>query len=66
MEKNRKLKARIIEKYGTQREFLKVSPLKKNKFFSRMKGRTEFQVEEVKEICELLEIPNSKVTDYFF
>lgn len=66
MEKYRKLKARIIEKYGTQENFLKYSKINKTTFISRMKGRTFFNLAEIKELCNMLEISTNEVIEYFF
>ncbi len=62
----RKLRARIIEKYGTQEAFAKAFGISKNSFSLKMNGKAGFSQSDILKCCELLEIERSEIGDYFF
>lgn len=62
----KKLKARIVEYYGTQRAFSKELPMSENMLSLRMTGKVQFTVEEILYISKLLAIPTDEIGNYFF
>lgn len=62
----KKLKARIVEYYGTQRAFSKELPMSENMLSLRMTGKVQFTVEEILYISKLLAIPTDEIGIYFF
>ena len=41
-------------------------PLSRTTLYSKLKSETKFNQTEIKKICELLEIPSSEISSYFF
>jgi hypothetical protein len=61
-----KLRGRIIEKYGSQKNFISVIPLGEPAFVQKMKGRVAFKNNEIMLMAEKLDIDKTEIPDYFF
>lgn len=64
--KYRKLRGRIIEKYGTIGAFSKVVGISINSMSKKLTGKTQISQTDIVLWCELLDIPLSEVPEYFF
>lgn len=62
----RKLKARIIEKFGTQKLFAEALGVSNNLISLKMTKRVEFSKEDMLKWGELLGIPPEQYYEYFF
>ena len=62
----RKLKGRIVEYYGSQRQFAKLLGISNEGFCKKMRGKTPFGQVEMVTISELLDFPISEIPKYFF
>lgn len=60
------LRGRIIEKYGSQREFARVIGLSEVSITKKMNNRTEFSKSDIERWAELLEIKKNDIPKYFF
>lgn len=61
-----KLKGRIIEKYGTQRNFAREMNLSEKTLSSKLKNITSWKNDDISRACDLLEIPMEEIPVYFF
>ncbi|RAN53811.1 DUF739 domain-containing protein [Dolosigranulum pigrum] len=61
-----KLKGRIIEKYGTQRNFAREMNLSEKTLSSKLKNVTSWKNDDISRACDLLEIPMEEIPVYFF
>lgn len=61
-----KLKGRIIEKYGTQRNFAREMNLSEKTLSSKLKNVTSWKNDDISRACDLLEIPIEEIPVYFF
>lgn len=61
-----RLKGKIVEKCGSQKEFAKRLGISESTLISKLSGRTFFNQKEIDMAIEILEIPKGQVTDYFF
>lgn len=61
-----KLRGRIKEKVGTETYMAEKLKLSRASFSQRLNNKIEFSQEEIKVIGDLLEIPPTQLTDYFF
>lgn len=61
-----KLKGRIIEKYGTQRNFAREMDLSEKTLSSKLKNVTSWKNDDISRACDLLEIPIEEIPVYFF
>lgn len=61
-----KLRARIREKYGTEGEFAKALNTSQVVISRKFNNKVQFNVEEIKKWCELLDIPVESAGIYFF
>lgn len=61
-----KLKARIIEKYGSQAEFAKVIGVSETTVSNKMSERTQFSKDDMLTWGEALDIPVGEFGNYFF
>ena len=61
-----KLKGRIIEKYGTQRNFAREMNLSEKTLSSKLKNITSWKNDDISRACDLLEIPMEEMPVYFF
>jgi hypothetical protein len=60
-----KLRGRIVEKYVTVGDFLTALGWQKNYFYRRWNGSVDWTIEDMKQIAELLEIPESEIFTFF-
>ncbi len=61
-----KLRGAIREKYGTQEAFAAAINMNPATLSSRLNGKTEWSIAEMKIIAELLQIPIERAYLYFF
>lgn len=61
-----KLKGRIVEKYGSQSAFANVIGLTKQSVSLKLNNGIGFSQSEVLHWCELLDIENDQISEYFF
>ena len=62
----RKLIGRIVEKYGTRKEFAKVLGISENSMSLKLNGKTGFSREDMVRWGELLDIDVNEFGAYFF
>lgn len=62
----RKLIGRIVEKYGTRKEFAKVLGISENSMSLKLNGKTGFSREDIVRWGELLDIDVNEFGAYFF
>ena len=62
----KKLRIRILEYYDTQRNFAEALGISQNLLTYRLQGRTQFRPKEIYKVCQMLEIPQEEIADYFF
>lgn len=62
----RKLRGRIVEKFGTQKNFAEAMGWSTRTTSLKMKGKRFWKQTEITRASELLEITNDEVADYFF
>ena len=62
----RKLRGRIVEKYGTQGAFSKAVKLSENSVSRKINGIKSFSREDILRWCELLDIDRDDIGIYFF
>jgi len=62
----RKLIGRIVEKYGTRKEFAKVLGISENSMSLKLNGKTGFSREDMVRWGELLDIDVNDFGVYFF
>ncbi|MBQ9658734.1 MAG: DUF739 family protein [Clostridia bacterium] len=60
-----KLKSRIVEKFGNQKNFIEKIKMATPTFIQKIKRGT-FNQEEIIEILNILDVPISEAHDYFF
>ena len=61
-----KLNGRIVEKYGTKARFAAALGLSEHSLSKKLTGQTHFKQPEISRACELLDIPDACVHEYFF
>lgn len=61
-----RLRGRIVEKYGSQKEFAKAVGISENSMSLKMNGKTEFSQSDMDTFASLLEIPIDEYGAYFF
>lgn len=61
-----KLRGRIIEMYGSQREFAKKVGMKNETLSRKMTGKVYFRQDEIYKIASLLGIGTEQLDNYFF
>lgn len=62
----RRLKGRIVEKYGTQEQFAKALDVSTNSLSLKMNGKTGFSQRDIERWRALLDITTDEIGDYFF
>ncbi|MBQ8892682.1 MAG: DUF739 family protein [Bacilli bacterium] len=60
-----KLKSKIVEKYGTQKEFIGKIDMASTTFIQKLKSN-KFNQQEIEEIVTILDIPLEEIPEYFF
>lgn len=61
-----KLKGRIVEKYGTQKEFASAIGQSENWISNKMNDISPFSKADMEKWANLLDIPQTEFYDYFF
>lgn len=61
-----KLRGRIIEKFGTQGAFADAMNMSNGSLSNKLASKSFFSADEIAIACELLDIPASEVSVYFF
>nr|WP_308743108.1 DUF739 family protein [uncultured Anaerocolumna sp.] len=61
-----KLRGRIVEKYGTQREFAKLNKMSDRSMSLKLNNGIGFSQEDIVRWCEMLDIDSSDIPIYFF
>ena len=61
-----KLKGRIIEKFGTQTNFVKKFGVSENTFSLKMNNKLRFSTDDIIKISDMLEIDGDDIGAYFF
>lgn len=61
-----KLKGRIVEKVGSQREMADRLGISKTVFYQKMTGNVRFTTDDISKISSILNIPSSEIGIYFF
>lgn len=61
-----KLKGRIIEKCGTQKEFAKAEQMSENSLTAKLQNKRTWTQEEIDKAVTILEIVPTEICEYFF
>lgn len=61
-----KLKGKIVEKYGTQKEFIKQIPMSEPTLIKKINCQSEFNQSDIEVFCSLLDIDCEEISIYFF
>lgn len=61
-----KLRGRIIEKFGTSGAFAKAFPMSERTLSLKMNSKRSWSQKQMARACELLEIAQHEMSDYFF
>lgn len=61
-----KLKGRMIEKFGTQTNFVKKFGVSENTFSLKMNNKVRFSTDDIIRIADMLEIDEHEIGVYFF
>lgn len=61
-----RLKGRIVEKYGTQSNFVKAFGISENSFSLKMNNKSRFNSDDIIKMTEMLDIEKEDVGTYFF
>lgn len=64
--KYRKLRGRIVEKYGSHGNFAKALGKSPNSISRKLRCKTGFSQKDIREWSELLDINTSEYNQYFF
>lgn len=59
------LLGRIVTLYGTRAAFAEALGMSRSQLSDRLNGKTDFQLDEIYAICELLNIPATEIGRYF-
>ena len=62
----KKLRIRILEYYDTQRSLPKHLACRRMYYSYRLQGRTQFRSDEIYKVCQMLDIPQEQIGEYFF
>lgn len=62
----RKLKGRIIEKYGSQLNFADAYGISENTLSLKMHNKVRFTSDDIIAISDMLDIPENEIGSYFF
>lgn len=61
-----KLAGRIVEKFGTRREFSKAIGLSEHSVSMKMTGKTSWKQEEITRACRVLNLSDTEIAEHFF
>lgn len=62
----RKLRGRIREMFFTERAFADCLGISRTSLSKKLNGKTEFSQADIREWCQLLNIKESEISEYFF
>lgn len=62
----RKLRARMVEKFGSVSAFSRAYGRSKQLIYNKLAGRVELTMEDIRMMCEMLEIQPGEIGEYFF
>lgn len=62
----RKLKGRIIAKYGSQLNFADAYGISENTLSLKMRNKVRFTSDDIIAISDMLDIPENEIGSYFF
>lgn len=65
MARLKKLRLKIIEKFDTCSRFADEMEMNHASLSNKINGKTEFTASEINKACELLKIPESKISEFF-
>ncbi len=63
---NSKIRGKIVEKFGSQREFAKAAGLTEQTITAKLSGKTDISQKDMLKWAEILQIQESEIGDYFF
>lgn len=63
---NRRLRGRIVEKFGSQTAFAKAMGLSERSISLKINGNRDFSSAEIAKMVKLLKIDEHDIADYFF
>ena len=61
-----KLKGRIVEMFGTQRNFAKAMGMSERTLYLKLDNQVDWKQTDIVKACELLEISKEEIAEYFF
>ncbi len=61
-----KLRGKIVEVFGSIRDFSKVLGISEQSLVAKLNARTPFKQSEIVQWCNLLGIPKDQIHEYFF
>ena len=61
-----KLKGKIVEMFENQKSFAKEMNLSEHSVSMKMRGKVPWNQKDIAKACKLLNIPDEKITVYFF
>lgn len=61
-----KLLGRIKEKYGTREKLIAKIKISLTSLNMRLSNKLKFNQQDIRELCEALEIKNEEIAEYFF
>ena len=61
-----KLRGRVVEKFETLTNFANAMNLSEKSISSKINNKTYWKNNEISKACELLDIPDKEVNQYFF
>lgn len=62
----KKLLGKIVEMYGTQYLFAEALGISEHSLSMKLNNKLNFKQKEISSCCELLNIPEREVSEYFF
>ena len=62
----RRLRGRIVEKYGCQRNFADAFPISERSLSLKLNSAVFFKQPEINRACEMLDISTDEIPSYFF
>ena len=63
---NSLLRGRIIQKYGSVRNFVEPFGLSYPTLLAKISGSSDLTTSEILKLCDLLDIPSEQIPAYFF
>lgn len=61
-----KLLGKIKEKYGSNKKIASILEISEKTFCEKINNKVDFKQSEIEKICNLLEINNNEIKEYFF